>query len=57
MSNCALYVNPIGRNINIPEKLSECQTFQAGTVLLEAAKARKDDCVILALSDTDVIAA
>ena len=38
------------------EKLSNCETFQAGATLLNAAKVRKDQRVIVAIEHQDVVA-
>ena len=38
------------------EKLSNCETFQAGATLLNAAKVRKDQIVIVAIEHQDVVA-
>ena len=38
------------------EQLSNCETFQAGATLLNAAKVRKDQRVIVAIEHQDVVA-
>ena len=37
------------------ESLSQCETFEAGNILLEAARVRKDERIIVSLQDQDCI--